>query len=439
MEKGIRNSAENLLKLEEKMFDKITLKNGLRIITVPLENSKAATVLVLIGTGSKSEEKETNGISHFLEHMFFKGTKKRPSTLKIAETLDQVGGFYNAFTSKDLTGYWAKVDNQRLDLALDWVSDILLNSTFKERKMETEKKVIIEEINMYLDTPASYVHDLWEKLLYGDQPAGWMITGKKETVSKINRSQLLDYFRTHYLSRNTVICVAGNVNSSSVTLKIKKYFKNIQTGPLSSKPTVIERQKTPQKLAHFKKTDQVHFCLGVRACNLSDPKRHAQLVLSTILGGNMSSRLFISVRARAGLAYYIRTASESNQDTGYLVTQAGVDLKNLEKAIKIILREYRSFKNKKIAKKELQKAKDYLKGNLILSLESSDAKAGFYAIQEILENKILTVKERIKEIDRVSAADIQAVAKEMFRPERLNLALIGPVENKRKFDKILKI
>ena len=421
------------------MFNKITLKNGLRIITVPLENSKAVTVLVLIGTGSKSEEKETNGISHFLEHMFFKGTKKRPSTLKIAETLDQVGGFYNAFTSKDLTGYWAKVDNQHLDLALDWVSDILLSSTFKEREMEMEKKVIIEEINMYLDTPASYVHDLWEKLLYGDQPAGWMITGEKETVSKINRNQLLDYLKTHYLSRNTVICVAGNVNSSSVTLKIKKYFKNMQAGPLRPKPTVIERQKTPQKLTHFKKTDQVHFCLGVRAYNLSDPKRHAQLVLSTILGGNMSSRLFISVRERAGLAYYIRTASENNQDTGYLVTQAGVDPKNLEKAIEIILREYRSFKNKKIDKKELQKAKDYLKGNLILSLESSDAQAGFYASQEILEDKILTVKEKIKEIDRVSPEEIQIAAKEIFRPEKLNLALIGPVENKRKFDKIFKI
>ena len=421
------------------MFKKTILRNGLRIITVPLKNTKTVTVLVLVGTGSKYETKEINGISHFLEHMFFKGTKKRPNTLKIAETLDRVGGMYNAFTSKELTGYWAKVDSRHLDLALDWVSDILLNSKFNGVEMEREKRVIIEEINMYLDTPVSYIQDLWEKLLYGEQPAGWMIAGEKEIVSKTTRSQLLDYFKNHYLAKNTIICVAGNINAENIEKKVKRYFKKIKIGIPEKKIKVIEKQNRPQSLISFKKTDQTHFCLGVRAYNLFHPKKYAQVVLATILGGNMSSRLFISVREKEGLAYYVKTASENNPDTGYLVTQSGVDHKNAEKAIKLILKEYKYSKNKKVNKRELQKAKDYIKGNSSLSLESSDAQASFYAGQEILEEKILTLKEKLKKIDEVTIKDIQLAAQEIFRPQNLNLTLIGPFKDKNKFKNILKI
>lgn len=421
------------------MFKKNTLENGLRIITVPLKNTQSVTVLVLVGTGSKYETKEVNGISHFVEHMFFKGTRKRPNTLKIAETLDRVGGFYNAFTSKEITGYWAKVDSQHLNLALDWVSDILLNSKFEEKEMVKEKKVIIEEINMYLDMPMSYVHDLWERLLYGDQPAGWMITGEKETVAKIKRKNILGYLKNHYLAKNIIVCVAGNINSKITERKIKKYFRKIKTAIPKTKLKTIEKQGRSQSLIHFKETDQTHFCLGVRGYDLFHPLRHAQVVLATILGGNMSSRLFISVREKAGLCYYIRTSPENMTDTGYLVTQSGVDHKNVEKAIGLILKEYKIFKNKKVEESELQKAKDYLKGNLILSLESSDAQAGFYAGQELLEGEILTVKEKLREIDKVTAIDIQKVAKEIFNPQKLNLALIGPFKDKSKFGKLLKI
>jgi len=421
------------------MFKKNTLENGLRIITVPLKNTQSVTVLVLVGTGSKYETKEVNGISHFVEHMFFKGTRKRPNTLKIAETLDRVGGFYNAFTSKEITGYWAKVDSQHLNLALDWVSDILLNSKFEEKEMVKEKKVIIEEINMYLDMPMSYVHDLWERLLYGDQPAGWMITGEKETVAKIKRKNILGYLKNHYLAKNIIVCVAGNINSKITERKIKKYFRKIKTAIPKTKLKTIEKQGRSQSLIHFKETDQTHFCLGVRGYDLFHPLRHVQGVLATILGGNMSSRLFISVREKAGLCYYIRTSPENMTDTGYLVTQSGVDHKNVEKAIGLILKEYKIFKNKKVEKSELQKAKDYLKGNLILSLESSDAQAGFYAGQELLEGKILTLKEKLREIDKVTAGDVQKVAKEIFNPQKLNLALIGPFKDKSKFGKLLKI
>jgi len=421
------------------MFKKTILKNGLRILTVPIRNSRAVTVLVLVKTGSKYETKEINGISHFLEHLFFKGTKKRPNTLKIAETLDRVGGFYNAFTSKELTGYWAKVDYQHLDLALDWVSDILLNSKFEKQEIGREKRVITEEINMYLDMPMSYVNDLWEKLLYGDQPAGWMIAGEKENILAIKRGQILKYFNSHYLTSNTIVCVAGNIDSVAIEKKIKKYFKNIKEDVPGEKLKVIERQNHPKSLIHFKETDQTHLCLGVRGYNLFEPERYTQVVLATILGGNMSSRLFISVRERAGLCYYIRTSSDNTTDTGYLVTQSGIEHKNVEKAISLILKEYKSLKENKINKYELQKAKDYLKGNLILSLESSDSQASFYAAQELLENRILTIKEKIKEIDKVTTGDVQKLAREIFQPGKLNLALIGPFKDKSRFRKLLKI
>lgn len=420
------------------MFKKTTLKNGLRIITVPMKNTQAVTVLVLVGTGSKYETKEINGISHFAEHMFFKGTKKRPNQLKISEALDEVGGMYNAFTSKEHTGYFAKVDFKHLDLALDWVSDILINSKFDEREIEKEKGVIIEEINMYLDMPMAHIGDLWEKLLYGDQPAGWSLAGEKEIVAGLKREQFLTYLNRHYTASNTVVCVAGNIEADSVSEKIKRYFKKIKTADAERKLKVVERQDAPKNLIQFKKTDQTHLCLGVRGYDIFHPKKYAQEVLAVILGGNMSSRLFISVRGR-GLAYYIRTGSDNMTDSGYLVTQAGVDHRNAEKAINLILKEYKSLKDRKITQKELQKAKDYLKGNFILSLESSSSQANFYSDQELLTGKILTPEEEREMIDKVSVFDIQKVARDIFKPEGLNLALIGPVEDKEKFSKILKI
>jgi len=421
------------------MFKKTILKNGLRLITVPMKNTRTATVLVLVGTGSKYETKETNGISHFVEHMFFKGTKRRPNPLKIAESLDRVGGNYNAFTGKEFTGFWAKVDFKHLDLALDWVADIFLNSKLEKREIEREKGVIIEEVNMYLDTPTSYIRDLWEKLLYGSQPAGWLIIGEKENILNFDRKKVLDYLKNHYSALNTVICAAGNIKSGLVERKIRKYFKNIRERQIQHKIKVKEEQNKPEVLLHFKKTDQTHFCLGARGYDFFHPRRYAQAILATILGGNMSSRLFTSVRGKRGLAYYIQTSSESTTDTGYLVTQAGVDHKNIEKTIKIILEEYKLLKNRSVKREELQKAKDYLKGTSSLSLELSDTQASFYASQELLEQKILTPKEKFQKIDEVSINDIKKVTKDIFQPERLNLAIIGPFKKKERFEKLLNI
>ncbi len=413
------------------MYKKTILKNGLRLITVPMESANSVTVLILVGTGSKYETKDINGISHFLEHMFFKGTTKRPNTLKISETLDSVGGEYNAFTGNEVTGFWAKVDKKHSDIALDWITDIFLNSKFDEKEVEREKGVIIEEVNMYLDTPRAYIQDLWNELLYGDTPAGWQTIGTKDTIKSFNRKKVVDYYESHYSPENVIVCVAGAVETEGIEKKLKDYFENVKGDGASQKVKVKEFQKEPQVLLHNKKTDQTHFCLGVRAYNLFDKRRYALALLSIILGGNMSSRLFIKVRERNGLAYSIHTSADNSTDTGYLVTQAGIDHKNLEKSIKLILEEYKNLKAKKITEKELQKAKDYLKGIMSLSLDASDNQASFYGMQELLEKNILTPEEKFKKIDEVSADDIQKAAQDIFLPEKLNLAVIGPVEKKR--------
>jgi len=421
------------------MYKKTTIKNGLRIITVPMKGTRAVTVLVLVGTGSKYETKKMNGTSHFLEHMFFKGTKKRPNTLKLVEPLDRVGGVYNAFTGKEYTGFWAKVRSDHLDLALDWVSDIYLNSKLEEKEIKKEKGVIIEEINMYLDTPISYIKDLWEKLLYKEQPAGWLIIGGKENILKFKRKDFLNYRKNHYLAQNTIICVAGHIKSEEIAKKIKKHFKAIRRGKPKQKLKVVEKQKESQALIYFKKTDQSHLCLGVRGYDLFHPLRYAQLLLATILGGFMSSRLWISVREREGLAYYIRTSSQNTTDTGYLVTQAGVDHQKVREVINLILKEYKKLKKRKITRSELQKAKDNLKGTLSLSLESSDVQASFYAGQELLTGKILTPQKQFSKIDKVTVNDILKVAKDIFKPEKLNGVIIGPFKKKEKIKRILRI
>src|SRR3989344_1080592 len=275
--------------------------------------------------------------------------------------------------------------------------------------------------------------------LSDDQPAGWMVIGEKENILSFNRQKVVDYYKTHYSSLNTIVCVAGDVDPEETEEKIKKYFQGFLKSSEPQKPKVEQLQKEPGLLLHYKKTDQTHFCLGVRTYDLFDERKYALVLLSIILGGNMSSRLFIKVRERNGLAYSIHTSADSTTDTGYLVTQAGIDHKNLEKSVKLILEEYRDMKDKKITEKELQKAKDYLKGMSTLSLESSNSQASFYASQELLEKNIQTLEEKFKNIDKVSINDIKRVAENIFLSRNLNLAVIGPFKEKEKLQRLLKI
>ncbi len=421
------------------MIKKTTLTNGLRIITIPQRGTRAVTVLLLVGTGSKYETKRISGVSHFLEHMYFKGTKKRPTVRDVLEPLDRIGGIYNAFTGGDYTGYFAKVEVDHLGLALDWVSDIFLHSLLSQKEIQKEKSVVMEEINMHRDIPMSRVDVLWSRLLYGDQPAGWDIAGTKESVLRLSRRDLSEYMKSQYAPTNTIVCVAGNVRVRYVEEKIQRVFGGMEKRSFQAKPEVIERQTMPEATVEWRETDQTHIALGVRGYNLFHPLRYAQELLATMLGGMMSSRLMIEVRERLALAYSISTGSESNPETGYIVTTAGIKNDGTEKAIQTILREYKAMKTKPISSRELQKAKDHEKGRLALTLESSDARTYFYGMQELLEGKILTVGDIYDTIDKVRGAHIKQVAQDIFRQEKLNLVVLGPYKEKMKFTRLLML
>jgi len=418
-------------------YQKTTLKNGVRVIVAPMENTKAVTVLVLFGTGSKYETKKTNGVSHYLEHMFFKGTEKRPKTIDISSLLDGVGGEFNAFTGEEFTGYYVKVATAHFDLALDVVSDILLHSKFDPKEVNRERGVIVEEINMRNDNPMQKVMELWSALLYGDQPAGWPVAGTKETMAGIKRKDIIDYFNKQYVGENAVVIVAGNTKDGSALKKIEKYFSPLRPGKSYGKGEVRDAQNHPAVLLHTKQTDQTHICLGARGFNLFDPRKYAAQLMATVLGGGMSSRMFISVRERKGLVYYVSTICDSDTDTGSILTRAGIDNTKVEKAIATIVSEYKKIKRQKVSDSELKKAKNYIRGKTYLGLEASDDVAEFLGGQEILENQILSPEEILGALESVTPKQIQSVAREMFVPEYMNLALVGPFEDKKKFEELI--
>ncbi|KKS05017.1 MAG: Processing protease [Candidatus Nomurabacteria bacterium GW2011_GWC2_41_8] len=419
-------------------FSKKVLKNGLRVITIPMKDNPTATVLVLVEAGSKYENKKNNGISHFLEHMCFKGTAKRPKAINISKELDALGSQYNAFTAQEYTGYYAKSDARHFAKIFDIVSDIYLNSTFPDAEMQKEKGVIIEEINMYEDMPNRHVQDLIMKLLYGDQPAGRNVAGEKKNILKMKRDDFVAYKKMHYLPEATVLVVAGQVTEKEVIKEVNKIFRKLPRGKKAGKVKVKEIQTRPKVLINFKKTDQAHFVLGVRSHNFFSKKNATLSVLGGILGGGMSSRLFQKLREEMGVGYYVRAYNDAYTDHGFFQISAGVDNKRINEVIKAVLDECSKIKKEKISPEELNKVKEYLVGNMKLSLESSDDIANFYGGQELLKRELKNAEEKANEIRATTASQIQALAKDIFKNNKLNLAIIGPFKNKAKFLKILK-
>ncbi|MFH1451423.1 MAG: pitrilysin family protein [bacterium] len=421
------------------MIEKTVFKNGLRAVFYPMKDTRAVTLLVLIATGSRQETKEENGISHFLEHSFFKGTKNRPSMLDIAKELDAVGGIYNAFTSKEVTGFWVKVNGRHAAVAFDVLSDMLFNPLLSAKELEKEKRVIYEEINMIEDDPQHYILEVWENLLYGNQPSGRPIIGTKKSLAGISRNDLARRIAKHFVAENAVIALAGDFKKEEAMLWVKKYFSGFgKNKPLVNEPTK-EKQNQPKMIIRFKKTGQTHLCLGVRTFNLFHPDKYVLAVTASLLGGSMSSRLFSEVREKRGLSYYVHTIPQEYTDTGYLVTHAGVDTKRVEEAIVVILNEYKKIKTRKVPLSELTKVKDNIKGKIMLGLETSDSWAGYIGEQEIFKGKVSTPEQECAKIDEVSQEDIFRVAQEIFVPEKLNLAIIGPFKNKTAFEKKLTI
>ena len=414
-------------------FTKTKLKNGLRVITVPMKDNQTVTVLVLVETGSKYETKAKNGISHFLEHMCFKGTEKRPSSHAISAELDGIGSQYNAFTGNEYTGYYAKSDCKHFKKIFDVVSDIYLNSTFPEAEMEKEKGVIVEEINMYEDMPHRHVQDLFTHLLYGDQPAGWNIAGTRENVRAMTRNDFVAYKKAHYVPSATTVIVAGNVKEKEVEKEIERVFGAIKSSPKASKKETISKQSKPAVAVEYKKTDQTHLVLGVRTFDAYDKRTPILSVLSTILGGGMSSRLFIKLREELGVAYYVRAMNDNATDHGFFEISAGVSNDRVHEVIKEILSECRQLTTTIVSKEEVEKAKEYILGNMKLELEASDAWANFFGGQEVMHKKIEDTEDIEKKIRKVTAAQVQALAKEIFVDRSLNLALIGPFQDESTF------
>lgn len=413
-----------------KDFNYHKFPNGLRLITVPMEHTKTVTVLVLVGTGSRYESKEINGISHFLEHMMFKGTEKRPGTMEISLALDAIGAEYNAFTSKEFTGYYAKAGAEHFSFVLDVVADIFLNSKLDKTEIDKERGVVIQEINMNFDNPMRHISDVYEELLYGDQPLGWDIAGPKENILNIKAEKFREHFNTHYFAENTVVAVAGKVTPDQVQKEVEKYFAGMrQAASLKPLPVQIS-QDSPGVRIFSKKTDQSHLLLGVRGYDLFHPQKEALKIISVILGGGMSSRLFSEVREKRGLAYYVGASADCYADAGDLTTFAGIENSKLIEAAKVILDQYQQLRDETVSPKELQKAKDFIKGKMAISFESSDDLASFYANQELLERKIATPEEKFAKLNAVTAEQVKKAAQDIFRNEKLNLAVIGPFEEK---------
>jgi predicted Zn-dependent peptidase len=421
-------------------FTKTTLKNGLRIITVPMKDNATVTVMSLVEAGSNYETKDKNGISHFLEHMCFKGTEKRPSSSIINIELDSLGSQSNAFTGNEYTGYWAKAHYSKTEKLLDIVSDIYLNSKFPEGELEKEKGVIIEEINMYEDLPRAKVGEIFEELLYGDQPAGRPIIGPKENIRKMTREDFVKYHKDHYVAKATTVVVAGKINEKKIIAEIKKLFDKVSSGKKGKIEKVVEIQKKPQVKLFFKETDQTHLIIGFRAFDRYDKRNTALSLLSIVLGGGMSSRLFQKMREELGICYYVRSMKSMYTTHGTFSVCAGVSNTRVKEAIEGIMEEFKNISKELIPETELRKAKDYLVGTMYLGLESSDSLADFYGFQELLhDKKIQTPEDLVLKIEKITAKEIQKLAIEILKNEGLNLAMVGPFKDEKEFIPLLKL
>lgn len=420
------------------MYTLETLHNKTKLLLAPLEGTETVTVLVLVKIGSRYEPAKLNGISHFIEHLLFKGTKKRPTSLDITKELDGVGATFNAFTGKDHTGYYVKVNHEKLELALDVVSDMLYNSVFAKEEIERERGVIVEEINMYEDNPLLMIDNVFEEAIFQGSSLAKLISGSKESIKRIFRNDIIDYFKANYAADNVTVAVGGKFNQAKTKKLVNRYFNQpAKKAKKSSFKKFSSNQKNPRVNLKTKSTEQIHLALGFLAYKITDPKNYPLLLLSIILGGNMSSRLFIEIRDKLGLAYYIRIDLSPYQDTGALAVYAGLDKSKLELALKTILRELNRAVRQKVSSEELVRAKEYIRGKLILSLEDSANRVQWLATQQLLKNRIETVEQQLKKIERVTVSQVQQVAKEIIKSSKINLGIIGPYKDKKKFLNII--
>jgi predicted Zn-dependent peptidase len=418
-------------------FERHTLGNGLRVLLAPMPQATSVTCMIMLAAGSRYETRETNGIAHFAEHMFFKGTERRPSAREIGTEIDGIGGEFNAFTGKEYTGYFVKCAAEFRDTALDVLVDMLRNSKFAEDEIEREKGVIVEEMNMYYDTPRDFIGGVYEELLYGDQPLGWDIIGRKETIRGADRDTFLGYTERWYKPERMVVGLGGNVGGDAVA-KIEQLLGDLPAAETGQPPALQPQDaEGPRLKIHRKQSDQAHLCLGVPSYPLGHPDRYVLQLLATVLGTGMSSRLFTEVRERRGLAYYVFGINHSYTDAGSLYSQAGVDINRADEAVETIANELRRIADEPVESAELEKSRNLAKGRFLLQLENPQGMIMFGLRREVLEGEAVDPQEIQEGLDAVTAEDIQRVAQDVIGRNGLNLALIGPFDEAEKFERLL--
>lgn len=412
----------------------------MKVLLAPVAGAESVTVMVMSGTGSRYESKEENGMAHFLEHMVFKGTKNRKTAKIISAEIDGVGGQFNAFTAKDHTAYYAKVDKRHFQTAFDVVSDIFLNPTFPKGEIERERGTIIEEINMYEDMPIRSVFTESDKTVFGDEhPLGRPILGPKKNIQQFTRKEFVDYFKRNYVAENSALCVVGSFSKTKVLKEARSMFANMREGEVVEHLPYKHMQHEPRVHIKYKKTDQTHVVLAGPAYPIGHKNESAAEVLAAILGGGMSSRLFIEVRERRGLAYYVRSENDPYTDIGNFYSRAGVSNGSVEKALKAILGEYKKVKKTLLSSRELKKGKEYVKGTTALSLDTTDAQAAFIGHTALVRKSTKGLDAFNKAVDKVTAKQVREVARELFVTNNLNLTIIGPHKNEKDLLKLLKV
>jgi predicted Zn-dependent peptidase len=417
-------------------FERQTLPNGLRLLTAPMPQAQSVSCFLMLAAGSRYETRETNGIAHFAEHMFFKGTERRPTARDLAGEVDAIGGEFNAFTGKEYTGYYVKSAAEHRDVALDVIVDMIRNSKLDAGEIDREKGVIVEEMNMYYDTPRDFIDGVYEELVYGDHPLGWDIIGRKETVRGATRETFLDYLGRWYKPSRMVVGVGGRIGDRLVE-RVGELLGDLEDGPSGEPVPALSSPNGARVKVHTKQSDQAHVCLGVRSRPIADPDRYVLTVLSTVLGGGMSSRLFTEVRERRGLAYYVFATNHSYTDAGSLYAQAGVDIERIDDAVGTVATELKKIATEAVPDDELRKAKNFAKGRFVLQIESPHGLIMFGLRREVLEGRAPEPEEVLAGIEAVTTEDVQRVARELVGDRALRLAVIGPFEEPERFERLL--
>lgn len=418
------------------MFDKTVLPNGLRIVSSPLPHTRSVSISIFIGAGSRYESDEIAGVSHFLEHMLFKGTRRRPTAREISEEIEGIGGVMNAGTDKELTVYWAKVGDHRFAATLDILADSLLNSLLDPEELEKERQVILEELAMTEDSPGDMVNILIDEVVWPRQPLGRDTGGTPESVRAITRDAVVRYLEQLYVPQNTVVAVAGNVSHAEVVERVGEYLGDWQPRPFATWFPAEIPNDTPRLRLRSKRTEQAHFCLATPGLSAAHPDRYVLDVLNAVLGEGMSSRLFLEIREKRSLCYDVHSYVNHYLDTGSTVVNAGVDPSKLDEALRATIDELLKMVEG-VPSKELTKAKEFIKGRLQLRMEDTRAVASWLGGQELLRREILSVDEVLEVVDAVSAESLERVAQELWRPEVFRLAVVGPFRSASRFQKLL--